>query len=277
MNNDNLINRNNQLREKLNSANKQYYEDLLTYIRGKSTFNRERDVEQLMLDMLHDLIDAQSNGQSAENYFGKNPQALADEILQTLPKSFFETFKLACYILFGYVLFFTIPSMAIPSAKFDLGNLMITGVLGFIWSLGVLWLIGQETYQKSKFKKYTSYTACALIFVGLIIGSVFLKTPLSLSLPGWWGIGTILILFVITTIIFLVERKRMPFLITIYVLIVLDTLLGIGSRIPGFADLLTQPISKSTALWVILIGVPIVAVAFGFGTYRYLKKNDAMN
>jgi hypothetical protein len=44
MNNDNLINRNNQLREKLNSANKQYYEDLLTYIRGKSMFNRERDV-----------------------------------------------------------------------------------------------------------------------------------------------------------------------------------------------------------------------------------------
>lgn len=167
--------------------------------------------------------------------------------------------------------------MAVPSAKLDLGNLMITGLLGFIWSLGVLWLIGQETYQKSRFKKYTSYTACALIFVGLIIGSVFLKTPLSLSLPGWWGIGTILILFVITTIIFLVERKRMPFLITIYGLIVLDTLLGIGSRIPGFADLLTQPISKSTALWVILIGIPIVAFVFGFGTYRYLMKNDATN
>ncbi|MGO2223281.1 MAG: hypothetical protein ACTH1S_05485, partial [Leuconostoc falkenbergense] len=85
------------------------------------------------------------------------------------------------------------------------------------------------------------------------------------------------ILFVITTIIFLVERKRMPFLITIYGLIVLDTLLGIGSRIPGFADLLTQPISKSTALWVILIGIPIVAFVFGFGTYRYLMKNDATN
>lgn len=275
MNNDNLINRNNQLREKLNSENKQYYEDLLTYIRGKSTFNREKDVEQILLDMLHDLIDAQSNGQSAESYFGKEPQSLADEILKTLPKSFFETLKLTCYIIFGYVLFFTIPHMVVPSTKLDVGNLIIFGTLGFFFSLGILWLIGQETYQTNKFKKYTSYVVGAVIFVSLIIGSVFLKTPLSFSLPGWWGIGTILILFFITTTIFIVERKRMPFLITIYILIVLDTLLGIGSRLPGLAELLTQPISKSTALWVILIMGPIVALVCGFGTYRYIMKNES--
>ncbi|GMA68934.1 hypothetical protein GCM10025879_01800 [Leuconostoc litchii] len=274
MNNDNLINKNNQLREKLNLENKRYYEDLLIYIRGKSTFNRENDVEQILLDMLHDLIDAQNNGQSAESYFGRDPQLLADEILKTLPKSFFETLKLACYIMFGYVLFFTIPNIVVPSTQLDLGNLIIFGTLGFIFSLGILWLTGQETYQTNKFKKYTSYAVGVVIFLSLIIGSVFLKTPLSFSLPGWWGIGTILILFFITTTIFIVERKRMPFLITIYVLIVLDTLLGIGSRIPSFAVLLTQPISKSTALWIILIVGPIVALVCGFGTYRYIMKNE---
>lgn len=67
MNSDKLINENNQLRENLNSENKRYYEDLLVYIRSKSTFNREKDVEQLLLDMLHDLIDAQSNGESASS------------------------------------------------------------------------------------------------------------------------------------------------------------------------------------------------------------------
>ena len=48
MNSDKLINENNQLRENLNSENKRYYEDLLVYIRSKSTFNREKDVEQLL-------------------------------------------------------------------------------------------------------------------------------------------------------------------------------------------------------------------------------------
>ena len=93
MNSDKLINENNQLRENLNSENKRYYEDLLVYIRSKSTFNREKDVEQLLLDMLHDLIDAQSNGESAEFYFGRDPKSLADEILKTLPKHFFDIFK----------------------------------------------------------------------------------------------------------------------------------------------------------------------------------------
>lgn len=157
MNSDKLINENNQLRENLNSENKRYYEDLLVYIRSKSTFNREKDVEQLLLDMLHDLIDAQSNGESAEFYFGRDPKSLADEILKTLPKHFFDIFKIACYIVIGYVLFFTIPNMVDPSRKLDLGNLIIFGILGFIFSITALWLIGKETYQTNKIKKYTSY------------------------------------------------------------------------------------------------------------------------
>lgn len=274
MNSDKLINENNQLRENLNSENKRYYEDLLVYIRSKSTFNREKDVEQLLLDMLHDLIDAQSNGESAEFYFGRDPKSLADEILKTLPKHFFDIFKIACYIVIGYVLFFTIPYMVFPSSKLDLGNLIIFGILGFIFSITALWLIGKETYQTNKIKKYTSYAFGIVIFVSLIIGSIFFKTPLSFRIPGWWGIGIILILLVITTIIFIIERKRMPFLITIYVLIIIDAILGIGSRIPILDDLLTQPISKSTALWVIIIGGPIVAIVCGVGTYYYIMRNE---
>lgn len=66
----------------------------------------------------------------------------------------------------------------------------------------------------------------------------------------------------------------MPFLITIYVLIIIDAILGIGSRIPVLADLLTQPISKSSALWVIVIGGLIVAIVCGFGTYYYITRNE---
>lgn len=34
-------------------------------------------------------------------------------------------------------------------------------------------------------KKYTSYAVSAVIFVSLVISSVFLKTRLSFSLPVW--------------------------------------------------------------------------------------------
>lgn len=274
MNSDNLIKANNLLRKKLTSENQKYYEDLLTYIRGKSTFNREKDVEQLLLEILHDLIDAQNNGQNAEDYFGKNPQTLADEILQTLPKSFFETFKLACYILIGYVLLFATPNIVLPTSNLDFGKLIILGTISFVFSLVVLWLIGQETYQKNKLIKLASYVLGTITFAGIVIGSVFLKTPLAISLPGWYGIGTILVLLTITTMIYTAERKRLPFLIIVYIFIVIDSLLGIGTRIPGLSVFLSQPIPKSTALWVLVIGGPIVALICGFGSWWYLKKHE---
>lgn len=274
MNSDNLIKANNLLRKKLTSENQKYYEDLLTYIRGKSTFNREKDVEQLLLEILHDLIDAQNNGQNAEDYFGKNPQTLADEILQTLPKSFFETFKLACYILIGYVLLFATPNVVLPTSNLDFGKLIILGTISFVFSLVVLWLIGQETYQKNKLIKLASYVLGTITFAGIVIGSVFLKTPLAISLPGWYGIGTILVLLTITTMIYTAERKRLPFLIIVYIFIVINSLLGIGTRIPGLSVFLNQPIPKSTALWVLVIGGPIVALICGFGSWWYLKNHE---
>ena len=274
MNSDNLIKANNLLRKKLTSENQKYYEDLLTYIRGKSTFNREKDVEQLLLEILHDLIDAQNNGQNAEDYFGKNPQTLADEILQTLPKSFFETFKLACYILIGYVLLFATPNVVLPTSNLDFGKLIILGTISFVFSLVVLWLIGQETYQKNKLIKLASYVLGTITFAGIVIGSVFLKTPLAISLPGWYGIGTILVLLTITTMIYTAERKRLPFLIIVYIFIVINSLLGIGTRIPSLSVFLNQPIPKSTALWVLVIGGPIVALICGFGSWWYLKKHE---
>lgn len=274
MNSDNLIKANNLLRKKLTSENQKYHEDLLTYIRGKSTFNREKDVEQLLLEILHDLIDAQNNGQNAEDYFGKNPQTIADEILQTLPKSFFETFKLACYILIGYVLLFATPNIVLPTSNLDFGKLIILGTISFVFSLVVLWLIGQETYQKNKLIKLASYVLGTITFAGIVIGSVFLKTPLAISLPGWYGIGTILVLLTITTMIYTAERKRLPFLIIVYIFIVIDSLLGIGTRIPGLSVFLNQPIPKSTALWVLVIGGPIVALICGFGSWWYLKKHE---
>ena len=274
MNSDNLIKANNLLRKKLTSENQKYYEDLLTYIRGKSTFNREKDVEQLLLEILHDLIDAQNNGQNAEDYFGKNPQTLADEILQTLPKSFFETFKLACYILIGYVLLFATPNVVLPTSNLDFGKLIILGTISFVFSLVVLWLIGQETYQKNKLIKLASYVLGTITFAGIVIGSVFLKTPLAISLPGWYGIGTILVLLTIATMIYTAERKRLPFLIIVYIFIVINSLLGIGTRIPSLSVFLNQPIPKSTALWVLVIGGPIVALICGFGSWWYLKKHE---
>ncbi len=71
-----LIKRNNDLRKELTLENKKYYEELMVYIRANSTFKSELDVEQILLDILNDILEAQFNNQTAQSYFGKDPNSL---------------------------------------------------------------------------------------------------------------------------------------------------------------------------------------------------------
>lgn len=66
----------------------------------------------------------------------------------------------------------------------------------------------------------------------------------------------------------------MPFLINIYILIVFDGVLRICSRIPNINNLITQPISKSTVLWIIAIGGSVIAIICGFSTYWYIMRDE---
>lgn len=57
------IEKNNQLREQLNSENEEYYGDLLVYMRLKGGFlYDDEQIEDILLVILDDMIDAQKNG-----------------------------------------------------------------------------------------------------------------------------------------------------------------------------------------------------------------------
>lgn len=79
-----LINKNNERRKALSSHNLGYYENLMQYIRVSN--KEEYATEEVLLEMLEHLIEAQQEGKQAEEVFGKSPKQLADEIVDTLPK-----------------------------------------------------------------------------------------------------------------------------------------------------------------------------------------------
>ncbi|MDT2834976.1 hypothetical protein P7H70_13095 [Vagococcus carniphilus] len=81
-----LIEKNNNLRELLSAENKEYYEQILIYIRTKSFFHDELDIEKILLEILQDILEAQKNSENAVDYFGNNPQNTLDDILSQLPK-----------------------------------------------------------------------------------------------------------------------------------------------------------------------------------------------
>jgi uncharacterized membrane-anchored protein len=85
MNVNELIKQNNEKRENLNEENKKYYTDLMLYIRTKLTLS-EKQAEEVLMEMLDHLLEAQEEGKTASQVFGENPQAFADELIEQLPE-----------------------------------------------------------------------------------------------------------------------------------------------------------------------------------------------
>ncbi|MFD2639518.1 DUF1129 family protein [Piscibacillus salipiscarius] len=85
MNTKQLIEENNQKRKHLTKENKDYYEDMLVYIR-LAYDKSEEETEEVLSEMLDHLLIAQEEGKTAEDIFGHDKKAFADEIICELPK-----------------------------------------------------------------------------------------------------------------------------------------------------------------------------------------------
>jgi len=79
-----LIELNNKKRKLLTEENKATYGDMLVYIRLANI--PEQQVEELLLEILDHLLDAQEEKKNAYDIFGTDLQAYCDEIITALPK-----------------------------------------------------------------------------------------------------------------------------------------------------------------------------------------------
>ena len=74
----------NEKRKELTEENRKVYEDMLTYLR--LSYNKsERETEEILLELLNHLLEAQKAGKSAEEIFGPDPKRLAKQIVGELP------------------------------------------------------------------------------------------------------------------------------------------------------------------------------------------------
>ncbi|GBD66455.1 DUF1129 family protein [Tetragenococcus halophilus] len=80
-----LVQLNNEKRKQLSQENKKYYEDMLIYIRA-SYNTSDQEMEEILAELLDHLIEAQAEGKTAKDVFGKQPKQYANEILGELPK-----------------------------------------------------------------------------------------------------------------------------------------------------------------------------------------------
>ncbi|HDX9710248.1 TPA: DUF1129 family protein [Bacillus cereus] len=83
MNAQDMIELNNKKRELLTSENEIAYGDMLVYLRLSNV--PEHQVEELLLEILDHLIEAQAENKNAYDIFGNNLQSYCDELIAALP------------------------------------------------------------------------------------------------------------------------------------------------------------------------------------------------
>lgn len=176
-----LIEKNNELREQLTLENKEYYENVLIYLRTKSLFHDELEIENILMELLQDILEAQKNNESAENYFGKHPQEQLDILLKQLPKVSVKKKLSLVFIVFtistAFSLFSTLTS---PIPSINLLTILFNGFISVIFVSLVFYIINRYTFKPNKDKKKE-------FFIAFLVGFIFIGlTFLSNYFGGFW-------------------------------------------------------------------------------------------
>lgn len=231
----------NQLEGQLTQENREYFSDLRVYMTLAGAFVDEAELNLQLYQMETDLLAAQADGISAVDFFGNQPQEMADELLRHTQKassrSLLGMLLMVVSILWGINLLgdFSVSGEVTLSLLRYLASALL-GILG----LGLLfWILKRSVFTAgvAPLKSLKSQIAGGAVFLGVIVGQVTVNRllvdagliriafPFALLLLG--GLGLILTVALVKT----KEALFYPLGFFLYVLLgtgLLQRLLAVG-------------------------------------------------
>ncbi|MDR3157387.1 MAG: hypothetical protein LBT69_05700 [Lactobacillales bacterium] len=267
-----LIEQNNQLREQLTPENNTYYEEMLIYIRTGSFFRDEKESESILLEILQDILLAQKNGESATDYFGKNPKEIADEILVTLtPKKlskenialFFEILGITGFYVFVFS----------TKGPFNLLEVLVNTLITIFVIALIFRLIHQTSFKKRSFIQKN--LPAILIFISLVllfvVSHLFVPKIWIITLPSLVRFNVMLTLCLLYTGgLILLNKRKIDFSGAILIIYIWKNLIKAG--ILTFVSEKSLQKTLMVSLNILFIFVSIAIVVFAFKHYNQLKK-----
>ncbi len=206
-----LIEQNNELRKQLNDENMVYYEDLLVYFRLKGWLIEDRLIEETLLMILQDILTAQQENETAEDYFGRSPKEHADALLNALPKASIKQISSFIGLTFGILTFFSfIGQFTTGINRFSLAILVSNAIISACGVAGLLWFI--QTMIYTKVPKWLSTLLVAIgsacLFGGFLFSQFYLRTTWEIALPHAFIITAFSIILVGLTIYLLIKLSK---------------------------------------------------------------------
>ena len=220
-----LVEQNNKLREQLTPENKVYYEDILLYMRTFGFFYEELETEQHLMTILQDILEAQKHGESAEEYFGKNPKEVVDQLTKQFDKPSWKSIFKISGMIFLITTFFTIfGSFAAPTLQVNVFVILLDGILSVASVYGVFKLLHLSIYIKIQLPRFIKFL---LVWILLMIPfGLFFLIQFYAPKQGIVKIGSpfdwmaILVILIMATVYVIFKKKRefyggLTFVITI--------------------------------------------------------------
>ncbi|RBP25569.1 MULTISPECIES: DUF1129 domain-containing protein [Bacillus] len=208
-----LVEKNNKLREQLSPENKVYYEDILLYMRTFGFFYEELETERHLMSILQDILEAQKHGESAEEYFGKNPKEIVDQLTKQFDKpSWKSIFKISGLVLLISTFYVIIGSFTAPSLQVNVFVILLNGIFSVALIYGVFKLLHLSIYMKTQLPKLIKFFVVWIM--AMIPFGVFFLIQLYTPKQGIVKIGApfdwiaILVILIVSTVYVIFKKKR---------------------------------------------------------------------
>lgn len=207
MNAEELITLNNKKREQLNKENLTFYEEMLVYIR--TNFNKsEQQTEEILMELLDHVLEAQKEGRTAKEIFGEEPKAYCRELIGELPKApkkkqiLFISFIVFQFLgILGLVTGVTtialyhLFDLGTNSVSISLGKGLVVIILGLLLLLSLIFVIftwiKQSTFKERQPKKWVEFLMLWGVFTIFICLFIFVPNfipdfGIVLTIPAYW-------------------------------------------------------------------------------------------
>lgn len=180
-----LIIENNVKRLRLNSHDKEVYENYLTYVRANLSIN-EHESEKMLLDILNHLLKAEKDGMLAMEFFDHDPKKHADNMINNMPnrtiQNIFKFIGLHILILLGVFSFIRGFTGFFTQIEY---TYLYTFIITFITSFSMIFFFIWMIFKVVQIRIY-SLSNWTTMLTNILIAGSFILTILSFYLPGYY-------------------------------------------------------------------------------------------
>lgn len=261
------------LKGKLTKENKVYMRKLHGYLILASAFHeQEAEATELLLSIYQDVLDAQEEGQSAEDFLGKDSKQMADELLSDLPPiRWYYGLRLTGFMALIYIGWFFLGEFGVTgNMTLEWRGLLCDLLIGLVLPSSAFFILKNLVYEPSKIKANLVMGTWGIVFFGLIglrfwISRQFFE---GLALPLW---ASFLVLLGIAVGIWY-YRTKSPIVyvfVPAYVLTVLS----------GFSQVIASQFGYGPQDWTGWLPLVFMGMAFITtlaGIYFLLKKEQVV-